>query len=117
MTPNDSKSYLPYLNKLVDQYNNNYYHFINTKPIKADCSVLSEKIVTNPEASEFKVSNRVSISKYNNIFSNYYPENWSREIFIINSVLKTNSWTFEIDLNGEKMIEKFYEKELLRSKV
>ena len=38
------------------------------------------------------------------------------EIFIIDSVLKTNSWTYEIkDLNGEKIIGSFYEKELLRS--
>ena len=28
MTANDSKSYLPYLNKLVDQYNNTYHHSI-----------------------------------------------------------------------------------------
>ena len=31
MTANDSKSYLSYLNKLVDQYNNTYHHSINTK--------------------------------------------------------------------------------------
>ena len=30
MTANDSKPYLPYLNKLVDQYNNTY-HSINKK--------------------------------------------------------------------------------------
>ena len=29
MTVNDSKSYLPYLNKLVGQYNNTYHHFIH----------------------------------------------------------------------------------------
>ena len=29
MTANDSKPYLPYLNKLVDQYNNTYHHSIN----------------------------------------------------------------------------------------
>ena len=34
MTANDSKSYLSYLNKLVDQYNNTYHHSINKKPIK-----------------------------------------------------------------------------------
>ena len=33
MEANDSKSYLPYLNKLVDQYNNTYHHSINKKPI------------------------------------------------------------------------------------
>ena len=31
MTANDSKSYLSYLNKLVDQYNNTYHHSINKK--------------------------------------------------------------------------------------
>ena len=43
MTANDSKSYLSYLNKLVDQYNNTYHNSINTKPIKADYSALIEK--------------------------------------------------------------------------
>ena len=36
-----------------------------------------------------------------------------REIFIIDSVLKTNPWTYKIkDLNGKKIIESLYEKEL-----
>ena len=39
MTANDSRSYLPYLNKLVDQYNNTYPHSISKKPINADYSV------------------------------------------------------------------------------
>ena len=43
MTANDSKSYFPYLNKLVDQYNNNDHYSINKKPINADYSALSEK--------------------------------------------------------------------------
>ena len=43
MTANARKSYLPYLNKLVDQYNNTYHHSINKKPINADYSALTEK--------------------------------------------------------------------------
>ena len=40
-----------------------------------------------------------------NILKKGYTENWSREIFIIDSVLKTNPWTYKIkDLNGEKII-------------
>ena len=51
------------------------------------------------------------------VFSKGYTENCSREIFIINSVLKTNPWTYKIkDLNGEKIIGKFYGKELFLSK-
>ena len=93
MTANDSNSYLPYLNKLVDQYNNTYHHSITKKPINADYSALTEKIERNPKAAKFKVNDRVKITKYKNIFSEGYTENWSREIFIIDSVLKTNPWT------------------------
>ena len=59
MTGNDNKSYLPYLNKLVDQYNNTYHHSINEKPINADCSVLAHEIKTNHKALKFKVNDRV----------------------------------------------------------
>ena len=116
MTANDSKSYHPYLNKLVDQCNNTYHHSIDKKPIYADWSVSIGNIEANPKASRFKVNDRVRITKYENIFSKGCTKNWSREIFITDSVLKTNPWTCKIkDLNGEKIIGSFYEKELLRS--
>ena len=38
------------------------------------------------------------------------------EVFIIDSLLKTNTWTYKIkDLIGEKTIGSFYKKELLLS--
>ena len=40
MTANDSKSYLSYLTKLVDQYKNIYHHSIGKKPINANYAVL-----------------------------------------------------------------------------
>ena len=93
MIANDSKYYLSYLNKLVDQYNNTYHHSINKKPNNADYSALTEKLETNPKAPKFKVNDRVRITKYKNIL----------RIFIIDSILKTNPWTYKIkDLNGEK---------------
>ena len=59
---------------------------------------------------------------YKNIFSKVYTENWSREIFIINLYtlilfLKLILGLKTKDLNGEKLIGSFYEKELLRSKL
>ena len=117
MTANDMKSYLGYLNKLVNHYNNTYCQSINEKPINADYSVLTEKIETNPKAPKFKVDDRDRINKYKNTFSKGYTENWAREIFIIDSVLKTNPWIHKIkDLKGEKIIGSFNEKELLLSK-
>ena len=60
------------------------------KLINADYSVLTEKIETNQKAPKFKVNDRARIKKYNNIFSKGYTKNWSRGIFIIDSMLKTN---------------------------
>ena len=109
MRANDSKSYLSHLNKLVDQYDNTYLHSVDKKPFNAN-SVLTEKTETNPKPPEFKV-NDYRITKYKNIFSKAYNENWLREIFFVNSVFKTNLWTYEIkDLNEEKIIGSFYEK-------
>ena len=61
MTANNSKSYLSYLNKLLDQYNNTYHRSIKKKPINADYSALTEKIETNLKAPEFKVNESVKI--------------------------------------------------------
>ena len=63
MTPNENKSYLPYMNKLVDQYNNTYHHSINKNPINAAYSALTEKIETNSKAPKFRVNDRVRIIK------------------------------------------------------
>ena len=77
-----------------------------------------EETKTNPKSLKFKIGGKVRITKYNNIFRKDYSKNWSREIFFVDSVLETNQWTYKIkDLNGEKTIESFYEKELLLSKL
>ena len=64
MATDDSKSYLSYLNKFVNQYNNTYHHSINKKSINAGYSALTENIETNPKAPKFKVTDRVRITKY-----------------------------------------------------
>ena len=93
MEANDSKSYLSYLNTLVDQYNNNYYHSINKKSINADYSALTEKTGTNSKALKFKLHDKVRINRYTNIFNKDCNKNWARETFTIDFVLQTNPWT------------------------
>ena len=57
-------------------------------------------------------------AEYRNICSKGYTNNWRKEIFVINSVLKTDTWTHEIkNLIRETTIGSFYEKELLLSKL
>ena len=60
-----------------------------------------------------EVNDRVRITKYKNIFSKGYPENWLREISIINSVLKFYHWVYKIkDFNRGKITGKFHKKEM-----
>ena len=70
----------------------------------------------NNKDSKFKVGDCVRISKYKNVFANGYVPNWSEEVFVVNKIKNTVPWTYEInDLNGEKIIGSFYEKELQKT--
>ena len=63
-----------------------------------------------------KFGDHVRISKYKNIFAKGYTPNWSEEVFVIKKVKNTVPWTYVInDLNGEEIIETFYEKELQKT--
>ena len=60
----------------------------------------------------------VRIIKYKNIFSKECSDNCSKGIFVTDSVLKTNPWTYSFkDLNRKTVIGSFYEKELLLNKL
>ena len=75
------------------------------KPIDAAYSGLLERIESNHKALKFKVGNTVRPTSHENIFRKGNNINWLRKIFVINSVLKANSWTYETkDLNGKKTI-------------
>ena len=68
----------------------------------------------NNKSPKFKVGDHVRISKYKNIFAKGYMLNLSEEIFVIQKIKNAVPWTYVInDLNGEKIIGTFYEKELL----
>ena len=49
MTANNKKSYLDFLNKFVDEYNNTYHHSIDKKSVDAYYSALIEEIETYDE--------------------------------------------------------------------
>ena len=72
-------------------------------------SALPEEIKSSQKAPKFNVGgDRVRIAKY--IFIKSYTEIWSKEIFVIASLLKPNSRTYKIkDLNRETIKGSFYE--------
>ena len=112
MTANGKTSDLSHLNKLVHEYNNTYHHSIG------NYSLLTKEIESSHKAPKFKIGDRVRIANCKNMFNKGYTKKCSKEIFVIDSVLQTNSWTYKIkDLNGETIIGSFYEKELLFGKL
>ena len=69
------------------------------------------KIETNNKASKFKAGDRIRITRYKETFSEGYTYSCSKEIHVVDAVLKTNLLTYIIkDLKGETIIRSFYEK-------
>ena len=70
----------------------------------------------NDKDPKFKVGDHVRISKYKNIFTKGYTPNWSEKVFVITKVTNTVPWTYVVsDLNGEELLEAFYEKEFQKT--
>ena len=114
MTSISKNVYIDKLDDIVNEYNNAYHTTIKMKPInvKDNTYINTDKEINNKDP-KFKVGDRVRISKYKNIFAKGYTPNWSEEVFVIKKFKNTIPWTYVIkDLNDEKIIGTFYEKEL-----
>ena len=114
MTANSENVYFNFLNDIVDKYNNTYHKTIKMKPIDVKSDSFAEyNEESNEKGPKFKVGDHVRSSKYKNIFAKGYALNWSDEIFIIKQIKNAVTWTYVIsNLNEEKIIGSFYEKEL-----
>ena len=104
---------------IVKEYNNTYKKNRTNKmepvDVKDNTYINFKKEVVDNDP-KFKVGDHVRISKYKNIFAKSYTQNWSEEVFVITKVKNTVPWTYVInDLNGEKIIGTFYEKELQKT--
>ena len=108
--------YTDNLDDIVNEYNNTY-RTIQMKPVDVkDNTYLDFKKEVNDKDSKFKVHDHVRIPKYKNIFAKGYTPSWSDEIFVIKKVKNTVPWAYVINyLNGEEIIETFYEKELQKT--
>ena len=72
------------LDDIVNKYNNTYHSTIKMKPVdvKWNTYINSSKEI-NDKDHKFKIGDTVRISKYQNIFTNGYTPNWSKQIFLI----------------------------------
>ena len=109
--------YFDVLNDIVGQYNNTYRRTIKMKPIDVKFDSYGEyNVDCNEKDCKFKIGDHVRILNYKNIFAKGYAPNWSEEVFVISKIKNTVLWTYVIsDLNGEKIVGTFYEKELQKT--
>ena len=117
MTAISKNVYFDVLDDIVNKYNNTVHRTIKMKPIDVTNDSYTEyNLESNKRNPKFKVGDHVRISKYKKFFAKGYVPNWSEEVFIVNKIKNTVPWTYAIsDLNGEKIIGSFYEKELQKT--
>ena len=104
--------YFDVLDNFVDKYKNTVYRGIKMKPIDVTSDFYARYNTNfNVAKPKFKVGDHVRISKYKNIFTKRYTQNWLEEVFIVSKIKDTVPWTYVIsDLNGEKIARSLYEK-------
>ena len=105
---------------IVKKYNNTINKTISTTPSLAstDPLLVNVKIDLHDsnEKLKFKIGDRARIFKYKNRFEKGYRGYWTKEIFIIKEILKTDPIMYKIvDLDNELIHESFYANELQRS--
>ena len=101
--------YIDKLDDILNKYNNTYYRTAKMKP----STYLDSSKETNDKDSKFKFDDIVRISKWKIIFAKGCFLNWPEKDFVIKKFQNTVSWTYVIsDLNGERVVGTFYEKEL-----
>ena len=109
--------YYDVLDDVVNKYNNTKHSTIKMKPIDVKNNKRVYIDEHNEKDSKFKEGDRVRISRYKNIFAKGYAPNWSSQIFIVDKINDTVSYTYNLkDLNVEEIIGSFYDKELQKTK-
>ena len=87
------------------------------KPVDAKPSTYIDFDKENvKEHPKFEVGDHVGISKYKNISAKGYVPKWSEEVFVIKKVKNLVPWTYVLeDLDGEEIVEMFYQKKLQKT--
>ena len=117
MTATGKNVYHDVLDDIVNEYNNTNHSNIKMKPKEIGDNKRVYIDEHNEKDSRFKIGDRVRIFKFKNIFAKGYTPNWSREIFIVDKTNYTVPYTYNLkDLNDEKTISSFYDRELQKTK-
>ena len=90
MTAVSKNVYFDVLDNIVYKYNNTFHRSIKMKPIDVtDDSYAEYNENSNEKDPKLKVGDHARISKYKNIFAEWYTPNWSEEVFVVSKIKNT----------------------------
>ena len=106
------------LPKIIKQYNSTYHRTIKMKPIDVTKDKEDKLLSTvyyyeiSQSKPKYEIGDRVRLSAYVDLFRNKLKTNWTKEIFTISKVIKSNVVYYKV----EGIQEGIYEEELQLSK-
>ena len=113
--------YIDVLQQLLDEYNNKYHFSVKMTPFETSQPENRDQVMNNlysnikqvKNSKTFKIGDRVRIHAYKSKFTKGYMPRWTKELFVIDEIMKTNPITYKIkDVNGEPIPGSFYIQEL-----
>src|SRR5277367_4381319 len=121
-TAQDTVKWIDVLPKLLKNYNSSFHRSIKMTPVEASKTENEEKVrenlygmVTPKRKPRYKAGDLVRIMNADNVFRRGFHQNFTLEIFEIETVLNTNPVTYKLrDLKGEEITGAFYEQELTK---
>ena len=106
------------IQNIIDSYNHTYHSTIQMRPADVTedhTAMILELLSKNTKRVKnlFKKGDRVRIIAKKTTFQKEYSSGWTKEIFIIDKVARTNPTTYKLeDLKGEAIEGGFYSSEL-----
>ena len=109
MTSISKNVYINKLDNIVNKCNNTYHRTIKMKPVDVKSNTYIDS--SKEKMKMIKILNLtfVILLEYQNT-KIFFQTVWSEGVFVIKKVKITVPWTYVInDLNGEEIVETFYE--------
>ena len=117
-TANGTYKYIDILSSLINEYNNKKHSSTKLSPKLKYKKIFMKNKKNNllPLFYDFKIGDKVRISKFKKKFEKGYTPNWTEEIFTIYAINMTNPVTYLIkDLNNNAIKGSFYKQELQKT--
>ena len=124
-TAENTRTWIDMIDKLVSEYNKRIHSTIGMTPTEASLkknkteallNTLGKTRIIPKSHQQFKVGDRVRLSKIKSTFEKGYLPNWKEEVVIIDEILETIPITYRVkDSLGEIITGSLYKQELQKT--